>query len=129
MSGHGSRANPFSHPFRANPFFQFGPLYIGAILQTALFGFVLSHLINLRSSPTWRRAGRLTKLVCYGVVLVNTAYTSLVCHDIWYYGTLFDRSFASVALASLPQAIEPIVLSVIAFVVQITLSIRSSRVS
>lgn len=98
-------------------------------MQIRMFGFVLSHLINLRSSPTWTRSGALTKLVCYIVVLINTAYTSLSCHDIWHYGTMADRAFLSVASGTMPQAIEPIVLSTIAFIVQMTLGARSSRVS
>ncbi|ORY88167.1 hypothetical protein BCR35DRAFT_324440 [Leucosporidium creatinivorum] len=93
-----------------------------------LYGSIISHLLNLRSSPTWTRSTRLTKLVCYGTVLINTAYTALLCHDIWYYGTLPDRAFLSVASGTLPQAIEPIVLSAIALVVQITLGVRSSRI-
>ncbi|ORY88162.1 hypothetical protein BCR35DRAFT_330368 [Leucosporidium creatinivorum] len=93
------------------------------MFQIGLYGFLISHLINLRSAPTWTRSERWTHAVCYGVTLLNTAYTGLVCHDIWYYGTLPDRSYGAISDGAIPQSVEPIVLSSIAFVVQMTLAI------
>lgn len=98
------------------------------MLQIGLYGFIISHLINLRSSPTWTRSGRWTRTVCYGVVLLNTAYTGLVCNDIWWYGTVTSRDYGTIAAGDITQCAEPIVLTTIAFVVQITLAVRSSKV-
>lgn len=102
---------------------------MGAMVQILLYGFVLSHLLHFAKSPTWRRSSALTKIVVCVVMLLNTAYTGFVGHDIWYFGTLPRRQYDVVVDGSLIQGIEPIVLGAIALIVQTTLALRSSRVS
>ncbi|ORY88155.1 hypothetical protein BCR35DRAFT_351272 [Leucosporidium creatinivorum] len=105
-----------------------GPILIGAMLQIGLYGFLLSYLINLRSSPTWTRSRRITRTVCYGVVLLNTGYTGLTGHTIWYWGTLPERDYHTIAGGEVVAAAGPIVLTTIAVIVQMTLAVRSSRI-
>lgn len=99
------------------------------MLQIGLYGFLLSHLINLRSSPTWTRSGRITRAVCYGVVFLNTAYTGISCYEVWFWGTLPARDYWTIVANNVVTSAGPIVLTTIASVVQVTLAVRSSKVS
>lgn len=108
---------------------QIGPILVGMMLQLSLYGFTLSHLINIRSSPTWTRSSRATRAVCYGVVLLNTAYTALTAVGMWNWGTLTARDYATIAAGDVPSSAGPIILTTIAVVVQMTLAVRSSKVS
>lgn len=97
--------------------------------QLVLFGFTISYLINLRSTKTWLKSSNGTRAICWLVVLLNTAFTGMVAHDIWHYGTLPLRGFYDIIAGTLVQAVEPMLLGVIAMIVQLTLGWRSSRVS
>lgn len=101
----------------------------GAMAQLVLFGFTLSHLINLRSTNTWLKSSNGTRAICWAVLLLNTAFTGMIAHDVWHYGTYPLRGLYDIIAGTLVQAVEPMLLGVIAIVVQLTLGWRSSRVS
>ncbi|ORY55949.1 hypothetical protein BCR35DRAFT_355671 [Leucosporidium creatinivorum] len=105
-----------------------GPVLLGAMVQIALFGFTISHLINLRSTQTWIRSSGGTRAICWAVMLLNTAFTGMIAHDIWHYGTLPQRGIYDIIAGTLVQAVEPILLGVVALIVQLTLGWRSSRI-
>lgn len=97
--------------------------------QLILFGFIISHLINLRSTNTWIKSSNGTRAICWAVMLLNMAFTGMVAHDIWHYGTYPLRGLYDIISGTLVQATEPLILGLIAIAVQLTLGWRSSRVS
>lgn len=58
-----------------------------------------------------------------------TVSTAVYAHDIWFFGTLSEHTISSLVTGTSIEAFEPLLLLLVASTVQVTLVLRSSKVS
>lgn len=63
------------------------------------------------------------------LLLLVTVSTAVYAHDIWLFGTLSEHTISNLVTGTSIEAFEPLLLLLVASTVQVTLVLRSSKVS
>lgn len=89
---------------------------------------MISHYALWRATKSWRRTSRAERWIIHIVLILVTLSTSLYAHDIWYFGTLPVSAVSSILTGTAVEAFEPLLVLIVATIVQVTLVFRASRV-
>ncbi|KAM0752289.1 hypothetical protein T439DRAFT_324361 [Meredithblackwellia eburnea MCA 4105] len=105
-----------------------GPILFGDMAQLALWGVLVTLAGHFIASPQWSRFSPTLRGIVIAVLILTTMSSCISLNDLFYYGTLVENDWTTVLKGTVPEAIEPLMVGIIAAVVQVLLMLRASNV-
>lgn len=101
---------------------------MGDCFSLVVWGLLISNFSHMLSTPSWGRTSTATRWTTYIVLTLATLSTALYIHGIWFFSTTYLGNLDLILSGTFVEALELLVLGIIAAIVQVTLTLRASKV-